>query len=44
MIIQSHYKMFIRELELSKDSAIRNNIIIIIGDVCSKLLSLFSSH
>ena len=27
--------MFIRELELSKNSAIRNNIIIVIGDICS---------
>lgn len=28
--------MFIRELEVSKDSVIRNNIIIVIGDICTK--------
>ena len=31
--------MFIRELEISKDSTIRNNIIITIGDICMKSAS-----
>ena len=35
--------MFIRELELSKNSAIRNNIIIVIGDICSKYFLPFIS-
>ncbi len=39
--------MFIRELEISKDSVIRNNIIIIIGDICTKsilFLLLITRH
>ena len=38
--------MFIRELEISKDSVIRNNIIII-GDICTKsilFLLLITRH
>ena len=30
--------MFIRELEISKNSTIRNDIIITIGDICMKFL------
>ena len=40
-------QMFIRELEVSKDSVIRNKIIIVIGDICTKwsqFLSVMSRH
>ena len=35
-IVFRNAQMFIRELEVSKDSVIRNNIIIVIGDICTK--------
>ena len=36
--------MFIRELEVSKDSVIRNNIIIVIGDICTKWSQVIHRH